>query len=122
MPTYILGRDQVTTAPGVDNDNIVRVSINPSGSEIDTTVFKTTALTQVETQIGLVDISFEIVATATTATRGMTGAFEVGNIDGEDLSVQAVVTSVRANVTPKGKVEYTISYGIQPAPEAPPEV
>jgi hypothetical protein len=52
----------------------------------------------------------------------MTGAFEVGNIDGEDLSVQAVVTSVRANVTPKGKVEYTISYGIQPAPEAPPEV
>lgn len=123
MPAYALGRDQVSTAPGVDNDNIVRCSINASGSEIDTTVFKTTALTQVETQIALVDITFEIVATATTAFRGMTGPFEVGKIDGEELGVQAVVTDVRAATTPKGRVEYTISYAIQPAPapDAPPE-
>ncbi|MBU6222270.1 MAG: hypothetical protein KGR24_05900 [Planctomycetes bacterium] len=113
MPTYILGRDQVADAPGVLNDNVKRVSLKVAGSEQDVTVFKGTALTQLETMIGLVDITFEIVATATTATIGQTGTFVIGNVDGADLSADAVVTDVRMNVTPKGVKEFTISYAIK---------
>jgi len=113
MPTYILGRDQVATAPGVQNDNIKRVSLKVAGSEQDVTVFKSIALTQIETMVGLVDITFEIVATAATATVGQTGAFEIGKVDGSDLQAQAVVTDVRVNVTPKGMKEFTVSYAIK---------
>ncbi len=115
MPTYILGRDQVTTAPGVVNDDIKRASLKVSGSEQDVTVFKATALTQIETMVGLVDMTFEIVATHTTATIGQSGAFELGNVDGADLSADAVVTDVRMNVTPKGVKEFTVSYAIKQA-------
>lgn len=114
MPTYILGRDQVTTAPGIDNDDIQSVELKVSGSEQDVTVFKATALTQIETMISLVDVSFEITATATTATIGLNGAFIVGNMDGNDLSCVAVVTDVKDTVTPKGLRGKVVSYAIKP--------
>lgn len=115
MPTYILGRDQSCTAPGVENDDIKKVALKVSGSEQDVTVFKSTALTQIETMIGLVDISFEITAMATTAEVGDFGTFEIGNLDGGALSIDAVVTDVKMSVTPKGVQEYTISYAIKAA-------
>lgn len=114
MPTYILGRDQVTTAPGIDNDDIDTVELKVSGSEEDVTVFKSTALTQLETMITLVDISFDITATATTATIGMAGSFEIGNTDGDTLGMDAVVTDVKMSVNPKGVQQWTVSYGVKP--------
>ena len=113
MPTYKLGRKQVTTAPGVLNDDIKSASLKVSGSEQDVTVFKATPLTQIETMIGLVDISFEIVCTDTTATRGLTGSFEIGGVDGDAIELDAIVTEVKMAVTPKGMREYTVSYGVK---------
>ena len=113
MPTYKIGRKQVTTAPGVENDDIKSVSLKVSGSEQDVTVFKSTPLTQIETMIGLVDISFEIVCTATTAVRGDTGSFVVGGLDGGTLELDAIVTEVKLGVTPKGMQQYTVSYGMK---------
>lgn len=115
MPTYILGRDQVTTAPGIDNDDIDTVELKVSGSEEDVTVFKSTPLSQIETMVTLVDISFEITATATTATIGMDGPFVVGNLDGGDLSIDAVVTDVKLTVNPKGMQQWVVSYAVKPA-------
>ena len=115
MPSYILGRDQVTTAPGVVNDDIQNVELKLSGSEQDVTVFKSSALTRIETMVGLVDVSFEITCTNATATVGMSGAFEVGNLDGDTLSLDAVVTDVKLTVTPKGVMQYVVSYGVKPA-------
>lgn len=114
MPTYILGRDQVTTAPGIDNDDIQSVELKVSGSEQDVTVFKATALTQIETMISLVDVSFEITATATAATIGQSGPFIVGNVDGADLECDAVVTDIKDSVTPKGLRAKVVSYAIKP--------
>ena len=115
MPTYILGRDQVVTAPGiVSNDDVKSVKLKVSGSEQDVTVFKSTTLTQIETMIGLVDMSFEIVCTHTTAAIGDDGSFEIGNVDGDTLNIDAVVLDVKMGVTPKGVQQYTVSYGIKP--------
>ncbi len=115
MPTYIIGRDQVTTAPGVLNDNIRSVSLTVQGNEQDVTVFKSTALTQMETMIGLVEISFEVNCTATTATVGMSGAFVVGNLDGDDMEIVAEVTDVKRTTTPKGVDEFSVSYSVRPS-------
>jgi hypothetical protein len=114
MPSYILGRDQVTTAPGMVNDDIQNVELKLSGSEQDVTVFKATTLTQAETMIGLVDVSFEITCTHTTAVVGLSGTFEVGNLDGNALQLDAVVTDVKLTVTPKGIQQYVVSYGVKP--------
>jgi hypothetical protein len=119
VPTYILGRDQSITAPGVNNDDVKKVTLKVSGSEQDVTVFKSTALTQIETMIGLVDISFEVTATAATAQVGDSGTFVIGHLDGSTLSIHAVVTDRKMSVTPKGVQEVTISYAIQAAPASP---
>jgi|NOAtaT_6_FD_contig_31_6187202_length_976_multi_7_in_0_out_0_2 hypothetical protein len=118
MPTYKIGRKQITTAPGVDNDDIKSASLKVSGSEQDVTVFKATPLTQIETMIGLVDITFEIVCTDTDAQRGDSGAFVIGGLDGSTMQLDAIVTEVKMGVTPKGMREYTVSYGMKAAPEA----
>lgn len=115
MPTYKLGRNQVTTAPGVDNDDIKSVSMKISGNDLDVTVFKSTPLTQLESMVGLVDVTFEIICTDTTATRGLTGAFTVGSLDGSTLQLEAIVTEVKLSVTPKGMQQYTVSYGVKAA-------
>jgi hypothetical protein len=115
MPSYILGRDQATTAPGVVNDDIQNVELKLSGSEQDVTVFKDSALTQVQTMVGLIDVSFEITCTHATATVGQFGTFTVGNLDGGSLQLDAVVTDVKRTVTPKGIEQYVVSYGVKPA-------
>lgn len=115
MPTYKIGRKQVTTAPGVDNGDIKSASLKVSGSEQDVTVFKSTPLTQIETMVGLVDITFEIVCTATTAERGDSGSFIIGGLDGSAMQLDAIVTEVKMGVTPKGIREYTVSYGVKAA-------
>ena len=115
MPTYILGRNQVVTAPGIaSNDDVKSVKLKVSGSEQDVTVFKSTALTQLETMVGLVDMSFEIVCTHTTATIGQSGSFEIGNVDGNTIQVDGVVLDVKMGVTPKGVQQCTVSYAIKP--------
>jgi hypothetical protein len=115
MPTYKIGRKQITTAPGVENDDIKSASLKVSGSEQDVTVFKAAPLTQIETMVGLVDITFEIVCTATTAQRGDSGAFVIGGLDGSAIDLDAIVTEVKLGVTPKGMREYTVSYGMKAA-------
>ncbi len=120
MPTYILGRDQVADIPGVDNDDIKRVTIRASGTENDITVFTATALTTSLSQVSLVDVSVECVCTHHTAAVGDDGDFEVADIEGvADWGVHLHVSDIRMNVTPKGMKEYTISYVVAPAPPAP---
>lgn len=116
MPSYVIGRDQITTAPGVLNDNIKSCTLRVSGNEVDVTTFKATALTQSESMVGLVEITFEITATHTTAEQGDEGAFEIGNLDSAVMQVNAVVTEVKLTTTPRGVDEYTISYAVKPIP------
>lgn len=118
MPTFLLGRDDVSTIPGVENDDIEQVTITYAGDELDATVFKSTSLTEIVTQVGLVDISIECTCTNHEATRGQKGAFIVGNSDSEDLGVQAQVMEIKKTVTPKGKEGYTISYALSDPPPA----
>lgn len=102
MPTYILGRNQSITAPGVSNNDVKDVQLKVSGSEQDVTVFGDT---EVKTLVSLVDATFEVMCTATTATVGTTGNFTVGHLSGS-----AVVTDVKQSITPKGIQEFTVSY------------
>jgi hypothetical protein len=114
MPAYILGRECVSTIPGVANDDIESVDIKVDGDELDATVFKSTALTDADvlTQVGLVEIAFEVTCTHHTATRGMKGAAVVGNIDTSDLEAEAVVVDIKHTVTPKGRQGFVISYAL----------
>jgi hypothetical protein len=114
MPTYIIGRDQSITAPGIVNDDVKKVALKASGTEHDVTVFGASALTAISTMIGLVDVSIEVTAMNTTAEIGDTGEISVGNF--EPTGAEAVVTDVKWSVTPKGVKEYTVSYAIHPAP------
>lgn len=112
MPTFILGRDDVSDLPGVENDDIEQVTITYAGDELDATVFKSTPLDGIITQVGLVDVSIECTCTHHEATRGLKGTFVVGNSDGEDLGLHAQVMEIKKGVTPKGKEGYTISYAL----------
>lgn len=118
MPTtsYKLGRDAVATLPGVVNDDVISVTVNVSGNQLDVTTFKATPLTQWEYMVGLVDITFDVTCTSTDATVGDVGACNVAGLgDGDGL--EATVLEIKQSVTPKGKVEYTVSYGLQTAEE-----
>lgn len=112
MPTFILGRDQVASLPGVENDDIEQVTITYAGDELDATVFGAAPLTAMVTQVGLVDISIECTCTDHTAARGQKGSFEVGNSTSADLVADAVVMEIKKTVTPKGREGYTISYSL----------
>jgi hypothetical protein len=116
VPTFILGRDEVSELPGVENDDIEQVTITYAGDELDATVFKSTALTEMVTQVGLVDISIECTCTFHDASRGQKGSFSVGNSDDGALNAQAVVMEIKKGVTPKGKEGYTISYALTDPP------
>jgi hypothetical protein len=109
VPTYKLGRNAVATLPGVDNDDIVDVTINVSADELDVTVFKATAITQAEYMAGLIEITIDVVCRAHDAAVGDQGVQEVAGLP-DDL--EAVVLSVSEKVTPRGLVEYTVSYGL----------
>jgi hypothetical protein len=114
MPTttYKLGRDCVATIPGVVNDDIITVTANVQGNQLDVTTFKATALTQWEYMAGLTDITIDVTCTNHDAAVGDVGACNVAGLgDGDGL--EATVLEIKETVTPKGKVEYTVSYGLQ---------
>jgi hypothetical protein len=111
MPKYKLGRACVATLPGVENNDIKDVTVNASATELDVTTFPTSgSLTRADYMPGLVDVTIDVTCTDTTATVGMTGAQDVANIDTE---LEAVVLDVKESVSPKGVVEYTVTYGLQ---------
>lgn len=111
MAKYKLGRACVATLPGVSNDDIKDVTINASATELDVTTFPATgSLTKADYMPGLVDVTIDVACTDTTATVGMTGAQGVANID---TTLEAVVLDVKESVSPKGVVEYTVTYGLQ---------
>jgi hypothetical protein len=103
MAKYRLGKNASITAPGLDSSNVVDVDINASGDEVDITVFGDT-----EKQIGcgLLDVTVEVTATAHSAVVGATGAITVGGMS----AVSCVVLDVKSKITPKGRVEYTVTY------------
>jgi hypothetical protein len=109
MPTYKLGRECVATLPGVTNTDVQDVTINVQGTEIDVTVFKDEVLTQVESTVGLSDVTIDVNCTAHAATIGTQGAMTIAQLDGD---LDAVVLEIKERVTPKGLVEYTVSYGV----------
>lgn len=109
MPTYKLGRNAVAELPGVDNDDIVDVTLNVSADQLEVTVFKSTAITQAEYMAGLVDITIDVVCRNHTAEVGDQGAQDVAGLPSD---LEAVVLSVNEKVTPRGVVEYTVSYGL----------
>lgn len=111
MAKYKMGRACVATLPGVSNNDIKDVTVNASATELDVTTFPTSgSLTRADYMPGLVDVTIDVTCTDTTATVGMTGAQDVANIDTE---LEAVVLDVKESVSPKGVVEYTVTYGLQ---------
>lgn len=113
MPSaiYKMGRDCVATVPGVSNNDIIDVDVNVQGNEIDVTTFAATgSVTEVKTMIGLADVSFDVNCTAHNATVGQTGPLTLAHLDD---TLSAVVLDIKLNgVTPKGLVQYTVSYGV----------
>lgn len=112
MPTssYKLGRDAVCTLTGVTNDNVMNVTINASATQIDVTTFKDVPLTHWDYMAGLIDATIDVTCTSHEATVGDRAAATIAGITGLD----AVVLEIKESVTPKGVLEYTISYGLVP--------
>lgn len=108
--TYKLGRDCVATLPGMTNDDVVDVTITVSASQQDVTVFKTTALTNVEYVAGLIEITLDVVCTNHTATIGQSGTQVVAGLPS---GLNAEVLDVKETVGPKGRAEYTVTYGLR---------
>lgn len=114
MPTttsYVLGRNCVASLPGVSNSDIMNVTINVSANELDVTTFKTTALTAYEFMAGLVDVSIDVTCTAVSGMVGDIGTAGVASLS----SMDAVIVEIKESATPKGLVEYTVTYGLTPA-------
>lgn len=106
-----MGRACVATIPGIDNNDIKDVTVNASATELDVTTFPATgSLTAAEFMPGLIDLTIDVTCTHTTATVGQAGAQDIANID---TALEAVVLDVKETVTPKGAVEYTVTYGLQ---------
>lgn len=113
MPTtsYKLGRDAVCTLTGVTNDDVKSVTINAAATQLDVTTFKATPLTSWAYMAGLIDATIDVTCVAHTASVSDRAAATIAGITGLD----AVVLEIRENVTPKGMLEYTISYGLIPS-------
>lgn len=111
MPTYKLGRNAIATVPGVENDDIKDATINVNAEQLDVTVFEGAALTDSKFMAGLVDITVDVSCTAHDAVAGQTGTLTIASLPN---TVDGVVLSVSEKVTPRGVVEYTVSYGITP--------
>lgn len=111
MPAYKLGRDAVATLPGVSNADIVDVTINVTGDQLDVTTLGTTAVTAAKYQAGMVDITIDVTCRHHSATVGETGAQDVADLP---TDLDAAVLSISERVTPRGVVEYTVSYGLIP--------
>lgn len=111
MPAFKLGRDAVATLPGVDNIDIVDVTVNVTADELDVTTFGTTAITAAKYQAGMIDITIDVTCRHHTADVGETGAQDVAGLPS---TLDAVVLNISERVTPRGVVEYTVSYGLIP--------
>lgn len=107
---YKMGRDCVAELPGVENDDIKDVTINAAAEELDITVFKAQPIDKAVYAAGLVDLTIEVSCTKHTATVGQHGAQGVAGID---TAFEAIVLDVVEKATPKGVVEYTVTYGLQ---------
>lgn len=111
MPSYKLGRDAVASLPGVNNNDIKSVTLNASANQIDVTTFKAVPLTSWEYMAGLIDVTIDVTCHQHTAEVSDRGAATIASLSGLD----AVVLEVKESVSPKGVVEYTISYGLIPS-------
>lgn len=111
MPTvsYKMGRNCVTTLPGVDNDDIKGVTINASATQLDVTAFKSTPLTQWEYMAGLIDVTIDVQCTHVSGAVGQQGMQDVANLPSD---LEAVILEIKEKATPKGVVEYTVTYGL----------
>ena len=116
MPTtsYKLGRDAVAELPGVENDDIIDVTINVTADQMDITTFKATPLTQWEYMAGLVDMTIEVKCTNVTGAVGDSGPYDVAGLPSD---LEACIIEIKEKPGIKGMVEYTVSYGLQ-EPEA----
>lgn len=113
MPTtsYKLGRNAVADLPGVDNDDIRDVTINVSAEQLDVTTFKAVPLTSWEYMAGLTDITIDVTCTQHTAQVTDEGLLAIADLP---TDLQATVLTIQERITPRGVVEYTITYGIAP--------
>lgn len=110
VTTYKLGRDAVADLPGVDNEDIVDVTINVSANQLDVTTFKTVPLTSYEYMAGLADITIDVTCRDHDAEVGDSGTQAVAGLPND---LKAEVLEIKESVTPKGLVEFTISYGLR---------
>ena len=112
MPTtqYKLGRDAVADIPGVENCDIVDVTINVAADQLDVTAYGAVALTAPKYLAGLVDISIDITCTHTTATIGQKGTLNIADLDA--LNCAAIVLDVKQSASPQGRAEFTVTYGL----------
>lgn len=106
-----MGRDCVASLPGVNNNDIIDVDLNVQGNEIDITTFLPEgSVSNVETMIGLADVSIDVNCTAHTAVIGDTGPVTLAHLD---TDLKACVLDIKLNgLTPKGMVQYTVTYGV----------
>ena len=109
--TYKLGRDAVADLPGVDNDDISNVTATVSAAELEVTTFKATVLTHSVYMPGLLDATLDVSCVKHTAALGDRAAAIILSLDGLD----AIVLDIKESATPKGVVEYTVTYGVIPS-------
>jgi hypothetical protein len=110
--TYKLGRDCVNALPGVDNDDIIDCTINVSAADLDVTVFKATAIEELVHMAGIIDISIDVNCTHVT---GAVGDEDVMDVAGLPAALNAVILDIQDKPNMKGKVEYTVKYGVTEA-------
>ena len=108
--TYRLGRDCVADLPGVANDDIIDVTINVTADELEVTTFKSTPITKAEYMAGLIDVSIDVTCTHVTGAVGLADTYDVAGLPAD---LEAVILEIKEKPAPKGKVEYTVTYGLQ---------
>ena len=111
--TYKLGRDSIADIPGVENDDIIDATINVSAADLDVTAFKITPLTELVHMAGLVEITIDVNATNVDGAVGLQDTFDIAGLP--NTGFELVILDVKDKVTPKGKVEYTVTYGFAEA-------
>lgn len=109
--TYKLGRDAIASLPGLDNEDIRDATINVSADELDVTTFKAQPITHSVIMAGLVDITIDVPCVKHTAAIGDRDTADIAGFQ----NIDAVVLDIKQNVTPRGIVEFTISYGVIPS-------
>lgn len=112
--TYVLGRDCVAELPGVNNNDVMSVSLNVSANELDVTTFQDVPVTDAVFMAGLVDVTIDVTCTNHGATVGQFGDCKIAGLDDYSAEVKAIVLDIKEAATPQGLVEYTLSYGLTP--------